>query len=116
MHQHSDGVLHVHVRAGGRQDVPNRLTELVQHLVRKNRGANRNVPPPGLSDNSVLVSAFFMLLRTLRPYLEGRAGHDGGLSTFPAGLMFLQVCELTVRNLPPPTHCTYCLATCCCHI
>lgn len=77
--------------AGARQDVPNRLTELVQHLVRKNRGTNRNVPPPGLSDSSVLVSAFFMLLRVLRPYLEGCTSGDGGLSTFPAGAMFLQV-------------------------
>lgn len=79
-------------RAGGREDVPNRLTELVQYLVRKNRGASRNMPPPGLSDNSVLVSAFFTLLRILRPYLEGRSP---GLSTFPAGLMFLQARGLT---------------------
>jgi len=72
--------------------VPNRLTELVQYLVRKNRGASRNMPPPGLSDNSVLVSAFFTLLRILRPYLEGRSP---GLSTFPAGLMFLQARRLS---------------------
>lgn len=68
----------------------------MQHLVRKNRGATRNLPPPGLSDNTVLVSAFFLLLRVLRPYLEGEQGpRDGSLSTFPASLMFLQVMQTT---------------------
>jgi hypothetical protein len=79
--------------AGSCADVPNRLTEFMQHLVRKNRGATRNLPPPGLSDNTVLVSSFFVLLRILRPYLEGEQGTHCSLSNFPAGLMFLQVTE-----------------------
>jgi hypothetical protein len=46
------------------------------------------MPPPGLSPASVLVSAFWQLLRALRPALDGRAA---GLAAFPAGAMFLQV-------------------------
>jgi hypothetical protein len=44
-------------------------------LVRKNKGVNRNVPPPGLSDNSVLVSVYFALLRIL---LDGGDAGGGG--------------------------------------
>lgn len=63
------------------------------YLVRKNKGADRNIPPPGLSDPSVMSSAFFLLLQLLQPYMEGRPGHEGSLSSFPAGAMFLGVCS-----------------------
>ena len=37
----------------------------LRYLVCKNKGAARNVPPPGLSDNSVLMTAYTVLLRFL---------------------------------------------------
>jgi hypothetical protein len=37
------------------------------HLVRKNIGVLRQVPPPGLSSNSVLVNVFFVVLWFLGP-------------------------------------------------
>lgn len=37
----------------------------LRNLVCKNRGANRSMAPPGLSDNSVLVSTYCVLLRLL---------------------------------------------------
>nr|AFN42812.1 E3 ubiquitin protein ligase-like protein [Marsilea vestita] len=37
----------------------------LRHLVTKNKGAARNIPPPGLSDNSVLMTAYTVLLRFL---------------------------------------------------
>ena len=66
------------------------------YLVRKNKGADRNIPPPGLSDPSVMSSAFFLLLQLLQPYMEGRPGHEGSLSSFPAGAMFLGVCSCLI--------------------
>ena len=74
------------------------------YLVRKNKGADRNIPPPGLSDPSVMSSAFILLLQLLQPYMEGRPGHEGSLSSFPAGAMFLGVCTLS-----QPVVCTPCL-------
>jgi hypothetical protein len=51
----------------------------VRQLLRKNRGATRNVLPSGLSDPSVLACTYLVLLRLLRPSLQaaltaGRAG------------------------------------------
>ncbi|KAL3692194.1 hypothetical protein R1sor_005845 [Riccia sorocarpa] len=78
--------------------------KFMRNLICKNSGANRNIPPPGLSDNSVLVSAYYVLLRFLSEGLEGNkfgdtgeagkelqdkcAGflHRAGKRTFPAGL------------------------------
>ena len=37
----------------------------LQHLVWKNRGEDRNMPPPGLSSYYVLVSAYTILLHFL---------------------------------------------------
>uniref|UniRef100_A0A061R568 RING-type E3 ubiquitin transferase n=1 Tax=Tetraselmis sp. GSL018 TaxID=582737 RepID=A0A061R568_9CHLO len=62
------------------------LMFFLQHLCAKNKGASRNVRPPGLSDNSVLVSAFFALLRMLRPHL---AGGQPGLGSLPAAEVFV---------------------------
>eukprot|EP00850_Spirogloea_muscicola_P003185 SM000012S25447 [mRNA] locus=s12:1115664:1123627:- [translate_table: standard] len=41
------------------------LCLFLQNLTMKNLGANRNIPPPGLADQSVLVSAYFVMLRML---------------------------------------------------
>ncbi|CAI5464863.1 unnamed protein product [Closterium sp. Yama58-4] len=48
------------------------LAPFLRSLIRKNRAANRNIVPPGLSDSSVLVTAFFVLLRLLWAGLVGR--------------------------------------------
>lgn len=41
----------------------------VRAILVKNRGALRNVQPAGLSDNSVLTSLYYVLLRLVRPLL-----------------------------------------------
>ncbi|XP_002974307.2 E3 ubiquitin-protein ligase RKP [Selaginella moellendorffii] len=67
----------------------------LQHLVLKNRGAHRNMPPPGLSDNSVLVSVYTVLLRYLSEGLDSTGDghgscvpflHKGGKRSFPVSL------------------------------
>lgn len=80
------------------------FTSFLQNLVWKNRGADRNMPPPGLSNNSVLVSAYTILLRFLsegfgmddtcelmkgpRQKTDTGTGflHRGGKQSFPVGL------------------------------
>ena len=42
---------------------------LLRAILSKNKGALRNVQPPGLSDNSVLTSLYYALLRLVRPLL-----------------------------------------------
>mmetsp|Transcript_9175 Transcript_9175/g.23221 ORF Transcript_9175/g.23221 Transcript_9175/m.23221 type:complete len:1032 (-) Transcript_9175:342-3437(-) len=59
------------------------LLTFLRGLVLKNRGATRDVPPPGLSDPTVLISVFSALLRLLRPALA----HTTSL---PAGDMFVK--------------------------
>jgi len=59
--------------------------EFLAHLLRRNRGSMRNIPPPGTSDNSVLVSTYFALLRMLRPRIEHL---EGDLAKFPAVVLF----------------------------
>ena len=80
--------------------VSNCLTEFLRHLLRKNRGAGRNLPPPGLSDPSVMATVFTQLLRLLRPYFEGRAAC--GPPAFPAGQLVAQV-----RAVDPALQCCY---------
>lgn len=76
----------------------------LQNLLLKNRGADRNVPPPGVSNNSVLVSLFAVILHFLSEgfamggicgWMKGsetNAGpdvgflHRGGQQSFPIGL------------------------------
>ncbi|XP_051140368.1 E3 ubiquitin-protein ligase RKP [Andrographis paniculata] len=76
----------------------------LQSILLKNRGADRNVPPPGLSNNTVLVSLFSVLLHFLSEgfavgdiygWIKGsrtNSGthvgflHRGGQQSFPAGL------------------------------
>lgn len=48
---------------------PTHLARYLQYLAAKNAGASRNIPPPGLSPGSAMVSTFFAMLRLLRPFL-----------------------------------------------
>ena len=59
-----------------------RLIEFLGWLIKKNKGVTRNVHPPGLSNNSVLVSTYFLLCRILFP--EFRPFHSGLEATRPA--------------------------------
>ncbi|PON50865.1 43kDa postsynaptic protein [Trema orientale] len=74
----------------------------LQNLLLKNRGADRNVPPPGVSSNSVLVSLYTVLLHFLSEgfgmgdicsWLKRCENgpdvgflHRGGEQSFPIGL------------------------------
>ena len=76
----------------------------LQNLLLKNRGADRNVPPPGVSSNSVIVSLYTVILHFLSEGFavgdncgwmkgcginaESDVGflHRGGQQTFPMGL------------------------------
>ncbi|XP_075479160.1 E3 ubiquitin-protein ligase RKP-like [Primulina tabacum] len=76
----------------------------LQNILLKNRGADHNLPPPGVSSNSVLVSLFTVILHFLSEgfdvddiygWIKGYgtdsgAGvgflHRGGQQSFPAGL------------------------------
>ncbi|KAH9296477.1 hypothetical protein KI387_040065, partial [Taxus chinensis] len=76
----------------------------LQSLIWKNRGADRNIPPPGLSNNAVLVSVYTVLLRFLSegfgmdevcdlmkgPMVKADGGvgflHRRGKRSFPIGL------------------------------
>eukprot|EP00249_Psilotum_nudum_P024720 c29275_g1_i2 orf=485-4546(+) len=49
----------------------------VKHLMNKNKGAARNIPPPGLSDNSVLVAVYTVLLRLLSEGLNPSSLDNG---------------------------------------
>ncbi|KAG2499059.1 hypothetical protein HYH03_003244 [Edaphochlamys debaryana] len=59
------------------------LVEFLRFLVHKNRGATRDIPPPGLSDSTVLISAYFVLVRMLRAALP----HT---QSFPAGALLVK--------------------------
>lgn len=50
----------------------------LRHLVSKNKGAARNMPPPGLSDNSVLMTAYTVLLRFLSEGFGSRSVKTAG--------------------------------------
>ncbi|KAI3451086.1 hypothetical protein Pfo_007751 [Paulownia fortunei] len=76
----------------------------LQNILLKNRGADRNMPPPGVSNNSVLVSLFTVILHFLSEgfavgdiygWIKGSGTdsgahvgflHRGGQQSFPAGL------------------------------
>ncbi|MCI09642.1 E3 ubiquitin-protein ligase RKP-like, partial [Trifolium medium] len=60
----------------------------LQNLLLKNRGAERNVPPPGVSSNTVLVSIYTVVLHFLS---EGFALGDicGWLKSYKADVGFL---------------------------
>eukprot|EP00887_Chlorella_sp_A99_P000718 scaffold5.g718.t1 len=55
----------------GDEGLPGHLVRcFLQYLIDRNHGATRNVPPPGLSDPSVLVSAYWATARLARRQLE----------------------------------------------
>ncbi|MCD9644889.1 hypothetical protein HAX54_033413 [Datura stramonium] len=71
----------------------------LQNILLKNRGADRNLPPPGVSSNSVLVSLFGIILHFLSEGFGDICGwmkdsgasdvgflHRGGQQAFPVGL------------------------------
>ncbi|XP_050369732.1 E3 ubiquitin-protein ligase RKP [Argentina anserina] len=76
----------------------------LQNLLLKNRGADHNLPPPGVSSNSVLVSLYTVILHFLSEgfgvgeicgWLKGSENgrdvgflHRGGQRSFPVGLFF----------------------------
>lgn len=61
------------------------LLVFLRFLLQKNRGALRDVPPPGLSDPTVLMTTFFGLLRLLQPALQAACEFGAGpLAAFPA--------------------------------
>lgn len=78
--------------------------QFLQNLLIKNRGADRNVPPPGISNNSVLVSLYSVILYFLSEGFPlgdicgwskscenngSQVGflHRGGQQTFPLSLI-----------------------------
>ena len=50
------------------------LRGFLQHLIDRNHGAMRHIPPPGLSDQTALVSAVFALLRLLNEQVGAGPG------------------------------------------
>lgn len=69
------------------------LRGFLQHLIDRNHGAMRHIPPPGLSDQTTLVSAAFDLLRLMNEQVGTgllccvvRAGGRPGNSTQSSGL------------------------------
>jgi len=77
------------------------LLVFLRFLLQKNMYALRDVPPPGLSEPTVLMSAFFALLQMLQPALQaacdsssgssGSGGSSGPLAAFPVGELFAGV-------------------------
>eukprot|EP00878_Enallax_costatus_P012291 GHUV01012839.1.p1 GENE.GHUV01012839.1~~GHUV01012839.1.p1 ORF type:complete len:1206 (+),score=405.87 GHUV01012839.1:233-3850(+) len=60
------------------------LLVFLRFLLQKNRGALRDVPPPGLSESTVLMTTFFGLLRLLQPALQAACeSGTGPLAAFP---------------------------------
>ncbi|GMH38363.1 hypothetical protein BSKO_06247 [Bryopsis sp. KO-2023] len=70
-----------------------------KHLLKANQGASRNVQPPGLSDVSVLVSSFNLLLRLLRPSLMLQSDGHSCLEDFPARELFVDGAVSHERSL-----------------
>jgi Kip1 ubiquitination-promoting complex protein 1 len=61
------------------------LLVFLRFLLQKNRSALRDVPPPGLSEPTVIMSTFFGLLRLLQPALRAAQEQGTGpLAAFPA--------------------------------
>ncbi|KXZ52881.1 hypothetical protein GPECTOR_8g261 [Gonium pectorale] len=68
---------------GGPSPSDDALLQFLRYLVHKNRGATRDVPPPGLSDSTVLISTYFVLVRMLRVALPL-------VDSFPAASLFVK--------------------------
>jgi hypothetical protein len=65
------------------------LLAFVRHMLAKNRDIAAHSRPPGLSDPTVLTSAYFLLVGLVQPYLDG-AREAPSLGSFPAGPLFVQ--------------------------
>jgi len=50
--------------------VQNVFRQWLRNLVKKNKAANRNIVPPGLSDSSAMINLFFCLVKYLSPNQE----------------------------------------------
>jgi hypothetical protein len=71
--------------SSGEQDADCALLVFLRFLLQKNRAALRDVPPPGLSEPTVIMSTFFGLLRLLQPALHAAQEQGcGPLAAFPA--------------------------------
>jgi Kip1 ubiquitination-promoting complex protein 1 len=67
------------------EDADCALLVFLRLLLQKNRAALRDVPPPGLSEPTVIMSTFFGLLRLLQPALHAAQEQGcGPLAAFPA--------------------------------
>jgi Kip1 ubiquitination-promoting complex protein 1 len=78
--------------AGGSSSSSCALLVFLRFLLQKNMYALRDVPPPGLSEPTVLMSAFFGLLQLLQPALQAACeGNTGPLASFPAAELFAGV-------------------------
>jgi len=74
--------------------------EFVLWLIQKNKGANRNVPPPNLSDPTVLNSTFFVLLRVLHYHVRIESKSVDALERFPASIFVTELArELDLPRL-----------------
>ncbi|CAD7697383.1 unnamed protein product [Ostreobium quekettii] len=81
---------------------PTPVMNFFVYLLKKNHGASRNIQPLGLSDVSVLVSSFNLLLRLLRPYLTEHSNQ--WLGTFPVAKIFLDGILGEQGTLVPSLH------------
>lgn len=73
---------------GAKEQDPSALLYLLRFLLHKNSGSLMDVQPPGLSDATVLMSAFFALLRMLQPAIAAAGEGRGPLAAFPAAATF----------------------------
>lgn len=68
------------------------LLVFLRFLLQKNMYSLRDVSPPGLSEPTVLMSAFFGLLQMLQPALQAACDSGSGpLAAFPAAELFAGV-------------------------
>jgi hypothetical protein len=78
------------------------LLVFLRTLLLRNRAALRDVPPPGLSDPTVLMSAFFCVLRLLTPALEDAMMRQSGpLAAFPAARLLASTGTSAAEDAPP---------------
>lgn len=54
------------------------VRQFLQYLIDKNHGAMRHIPPPGLSDQTSLVSTVFALLRLMNEQVRWAGGRKAG--------------------------------------
>lgn len=74
--------------SAGVEQTDNPLVIFIRHVLQRNKGIMQRIPPPGLSDATVLTTTFFLLLRLLQPYVEGER-KSFSMTHFPAAAMFV---------------------------